>query len=245
MIDRILAIEKAVREGLIMKEESQIHSRLSSLTPIKKPSSSSRPISSVKKPSQLLSPQDDDESLLHQLRREEFEREHQGKDYYHDEQGQYNLSLDDQSTFSTLASPTFNYSQHSISLSIASPTKPNHTTFSPVKSNHTAFSSTKPQHSSILSPTKPHSSFLSPTKQQHSFTSPHHHRLTQPMAPPSSRLSINQSMNDSSETSFLGDLPHFCKFSLHFFIHSISTEEANAKKNVYCNEYSFLSFPYS
>ena len=29
MIERILAIEKAVREGLIMKEESQIHSRLS------------------------------------------------------------------------------------------------------------------------------------------------------------------------------------------------------------------------
>ena len=239
MIERILAIEKAVREGLIMKEESQIHSRVSSLTPIKKPSSSSHPISSIKKPSQFLAPQDDDESLLHQLRREEFEREHQGKDYYHDEQGQYNLSLDDQSTFSTFVSPTFNYSQQSISLSTVSPTKPNHTAFSPVKSNPTAFSSTKP-HSSFLSPTKQHqSSFLTPTKPQHSFISPHHHRLTQPMAPPSSRLSINQSMNDSSETSFLGDLPHFCKFSLHFFIHSISTEEANAKKNVYCNEYSF------
>ena len=61
MIERILAIEKAVREGLIMKEESQIHSRVSSLTPIKKSSSSSHPISSIKKPSQFLAPQDDDE----------------------------------------------------------------------------------------------------------------------------------------------------------------------------------------
>lgn len=177
MINRILAIEKAVREGLVMKEESQIHSRISTLTPIKKPTATYR-VSTIKKSSRLFTPAygDDDESLLHQLRREEFERDHQGEDYFHDEQGQYNLSLDDKSSFTTLASPSFNRTQQSV--------------FSPK--------------------TQQNSTFFSPTKPQPSFTSPRLPRTGQPMGPPSSRLSISRSMNESSEISYLGDLPYFC-----------------------------------
>lgn len=42
---------------------------------------------------------DDDESLLHQLRREEFQKQNRGKDYFFDPSGRYNISVDDVSTF--------------------------------------------------------------------------------------------------------------------------------------------------
>lgn len=86
MIDRILSVEQAVKEGLSQKEERQSHLSILSLTPIK-PRYNQTADSS------------DDESLLHQLRREDYYRTHKGGDYYHDENGQYNISLDDQSTF--------------------------------------------------------------------------------------------------------------------------------------------------
>lgn len=58
---------------------------------------------------------DDDESLLHQLRREEFQRARPNGDYYHNEQGQYNISLDDQTTYeathSVFISPSINRTQ--------------------------------------------------------------------------------------------------------------------------------------
>lgn len=81
------------------------------LTPIKKPS-----IEEVH--STIID--DDDESLLHQLRREEFQRAKPNGDYYHNEQGQYNISLDDQTTcegtHSVFLSPSVNRTQLSFQL---------------------------------------------------------------------------------------------------------------------------------
>ena len=135
MIDRILSVEQAVKAGLSQKEERQSQISLLSLTPIK--------------PHHPPSPDfSEEESLLHQLRREEYYRTHQGGDYYHDENGQYNLSLDDQSTFN--------------------------------------------EPSELRTPVR--------SRISSSFQMP----------PPSARLSFTHSIQDSSEASFLGDLPHFC-----------------------------------
>ena len=87
LVSRILQVEQAVKQGLSFRESST-----------KLPSApSSPPIS--KKP--LASPSiiDDDESLLHQLRREEFQKQNRGKDYFFDPSGRYNISVDDVSTF--------------------------------------------------------------------------------------------------------------------------------------------------
>ena len=101
LIDRIFSVENAVRQGLSIREERSISSYAPSTTPIPKVKSRDhRPMESLS----------DDESLLHQLRREEFERNHQNQDYYHDANGHYNISLDDQSSFSdvpSLAATTF------------------------------------------------------------------------------------------------------------------------------------------
>ena len=89
LIDRILAVENAFKQGINTREELNIHHSLLS-TPVK-PS----PVISRLQASSV-----NEESLLHQLRREEFEREHKEGDFYHDSIGQYRLSLDDQSSFS-------------------------------------------------------------------------------------------------------------------------------------------------
>ena len=93
LISRILQMEEAVKQGLTVREElnSSIQPSQSILSPT--------PIRSrhISMPSAI----DEDESLLHQLRREEFNRNHAGADYYHTPDGQYNLSVDDQSTFLT------------------------------------------------------------------------------------------------------------------------------------------------
>lgn len=93
LISRILQMEGAVKQGLTVREELN-----SSIQP-SKPLVSPTPILSrhVVVPSVV----DEDESLLHQLRREEFNRIHTDEDYYHGPDGQYNLSVDDQSTYLT------------------------------------------------------------------------------------------------------------------------------------------------
>ena len=93
LIGRILQMEEAVKQGLTVREELnssiQPSQSIISVTPIRSHHAS------------VTSPIDDDESLLHQLRREEFNRKHTGVDYYHTADGRYNLSIDDQSTFLT------------------------------------------------------------------------------------------------------------------------------------------------
>lgn len=90
LIDRVLAVENAFKQGITTREEMNIHHSLLS-TPVK-----SSPVTSRLQASSVYG----EESLLHQLRREEFEREHKEGDFYHDSIGQYRLSLDDQSSFS-------------------------------------------------------------------------------------------------------------------------------------------------
>lgn len=90
LVDRLLAVENAFKQGVTAREERATHRTL--LPSPAKPS----PVTSRLQTSSTYG----EESLLHQLRREEFERDHKEGDYFHDSLGQYRVSLDDQSSFS-------------------------------------------------------------------------------------------------------------------------------------------------
>ena len=114
LIDRLVSLEQAVRSGLSVREERSIGSRRASnrvFLPLGIPSASlgspgspgsigRRAVGGVGGVGVRNESMSDEETLLHQLRREEFERNHEGEDYYRDANGRYNLSLDDQSDFS-------------------------------------------------------------------------------------------------------------------------------------------------
>ena len=118
LVARLVSLEQAVRSGLSVREERCIESRGSraSPRPLGIPSASVGSIGSPGSPAGRAmgarrgrgGSGSDEETLLHQLRREEFERNHEGEDYYRDKDGRYNLSLDDQSDFSDATNPNAN-----------------------------------------------------------------------------------------------------------------------------------------
>ena len=118
LVARLVSLEQAVRSGLSVREERCIESRGSraSPRPLGIPSASAGSAGSVGSAAGRAmgarrgrgGSESDEETLLHQLRREEFERNHEGEDYYRDKDGRYNLSLDDQSDFSDATNPNAN-----------------------------------------------------------------------------------------------------------------------------------------
>ena len=86
-------MEHALKQGLAARDSQAADASSSRIA--SPPLSPSLPPSTSLKTSHTL----DDESLLHQLRREAFERAHQGQDYFRDSAGRYNISLDDRSSF--------------------------------------------------------------------------------------------------------------------------------------------------
>ena len=118
LVARLVSLEQAVRSGLSVREERCIESRGSraSTRPLGIPSASVGSVGSPGSPAGRAmgarrgrgGSGSDEETLLHQLRREEFERNHEGEDYYRDKDGRYNLSLDDQSDFSDATNPNAN-----------------------------------------------------------------------------------------------------------------------------------------
>ena len=104
MIERVISVETAFREGLQHKEMKQPPLP----SPIKQRYSFDNSFMSE-------SGEEEEESLLHQLRREEYDKNQLS--FYHDENGQYNLSMDDSSSLaqsSMLFSPAIDRSYHGI-----------------------------------------------------------------------------------------------------------------------------------
>lgn len=127
----------------------------------------------------------DEETLLHQLRREEFERNHEGEDYYRDKDGRYNLSLDDQSDFSDATNPNANFNANFNESTWMSPTQ------SRLQTPHKIINETPYTPHKIINetPYTPHKRVAWSSPGRSVLESPH------------------RSLLDSS--SFLGDLPRF------------------------------------
>lgn len=92
LVDRILSIENAIRQGFTTRNASTTQSTSVAALPTR--SFHASPVQSRVQ----LSTSDADESLLHQLHREQYQREHREGDFFHDAAGQYRVSIDDEST---------------------------------------------------------------------------------------------------------------------------------------------------
>lgn len=92
LVDRILSIENAIRQGFTTRNASTTQSTSVAASPTR--SFHASPVQSRVQ----LSTSDADESLLHQLHREQYQREHREGDFFHDAAGQYRVSIDDEST---------------------------------------------------------------------------------------------------------------------------------------------------
>lgn len=92
LVDRILSIENAIRQGFTTRNASTTQSTSVAASPTR--SFHASPVQSRIQ----LSTSDADESLLHQLHREQYQREHREGDFFHDAAGQYRVSIDDEST---------------------------------------------------------------------------------------------------------------------------------------------------
>lgn len=92
LVDRILSIENAIRQGFTTRNASIAQTASVAASPTR--SFHASPVQSRVQ----LSTSDADESLLHQLHREQYQREHREGDFFHDAAGQYRVSIDDEST---------------------------------------------------------------------------------------------------------------------------------------------------
>ena len=92
LVDRILSIENALRQGFTTRNASIAQTASVAASPTR--SFHASPVQSRVQ----LSTSDADESLLHQLHREQYQREHREGDFFHDAAGQYRVSIDDEST---------------------------------------------------------------------------------------------------------------------------------------------------
>ena len=92
LVDRILSIENAIRQGFTTRNASTAQTASVAASPTR--SFHASPVQSRVQ----LSTSDADESLLHQLHREQYQREHREGDFFHDAAGQYRVSIDDEST---------------------------------------------------------------------------------------------------------------------------------------------------
>ena len=92
LVDRILSIENAIRQGFTTRNASTAQTASVAASPTR--SFHASPVQSRVQ----LSTSDADESLLHQLQREQYQREHREGDFFHDAAGQYRVSIDDEST---------------------------------------------------------------------------------------------------------------------------------------------------
>ena len=92
LVDRILSIENAIRQGFTTRNASIAQTTSVAASPTR--SFHASPVQSRVQ----LSTSDADESLLHQLHREQYQREHREGDFFHDAAGQYRVSIDDEST---------------------------------------------------------------------------------------------------------------------------------------------------
>ena len=92
LVDRILSIENAIRQGFTTRNASIAQTASVAASPTR--SFHASPVQSHVQ----LSTSDADESLLHQLHREQYQREHREGDFFHDAAGQYRVSIDDEST---------------------------------------------------------------------------------------------------------------------------------------------------
>ena len=156
----------------------------------------------------------DEETLLHQLRREEFERNHEGEDYYRDKDGRYNLSLDDQSDFSDATNPNANPNESTW----MSPTQSrlqtphkiiNETPYTPHKIiNETPYTPHKTVNETPYTPHKTvNETPYTPHKIINETPYTPHKRVAWSSPGRSVLESPHRSLLDSS--SFLGDLPRF------------------------------------
>ena len=206
LVARLVSLEQAVRSGLSVREERCIESRGSraSPRPLGIPSASAGSAGSVGSAAGRAmgarrgrgGSGSDEETLLHQLRREEFERNHEGEDYYRDKDGRYNLSLDDQSDFSDATNPNANLNANFNESTWMSPTQSrlqtphkiiNETPYTPHKMvNETPYT---PHKTVNETPYTPHKRVAWSSPGRSVLESPH------------------RSLLDSS--SFLGDLPRF------------------------------------
>ena len=208
LVARLVSLEQAVRSGLSVREERCIESRGSRASPrlLGIPSASVGSVGSIGSPGFNGSAAgramgarrgrggsgSDEETLLHQLRREEFERNHEGEDYYRDKDGRYNLSLDDQSDFSDATNPNANPNESTwmspTQSRLQTPHKMvNETPYTPHKMvNETPYT---PHKTVNETPYTPHKRVAWSSPGRSVLESPH------------------RSLLDSS--SFLGDLPRF------------------------------------
>ena len=92
LVDRILSIENAIRQGFTTRNASIAQTASVAASPTR--SFHASPVQSRVQ----LSTSDADESLLHQLHREQYQREHREGDFFHDAAGQYRVRIDDEST---------------------------------------------------------------------------------------------------------------------------------------------------
>ena len=195
LVARLVSLEQAVRSGLSVREERCIESRGSraSPRPLGIPSASVGSIGSPGSPAGRAmgarrgrgGSESDEETLLHQLRREEFERNHEGEDYYRDKDGRYNLSLDDQSDFSDATNLNANLNANFNESTWMSPTQ------SRLQTPHKIINETPYTPHKIINetPYTPHKRVAWSSPGRSVLESPH------------------RSLLDSS--SFLGDLPRF------------------------------------
>ena len=138
----------------------------------------------------------DEETLLHQLRREEFERNHEGEDYYRDKDGRYNLSLDDQSDFSDATNLNANLNANFNESTWMSPTQ------SRLQTPHKIINETPYTPHKIINETP-----YTPHKTVNETPYTPHKRVAWSSPGRSVLESPHRSLLDSS--SFLGDLPRF------------------------------------
>ena len=126
LITRIIQAEQAVKQGLTAREELSrfppVSSRLSSLHGLPATRQNGVVNNSHLNGNGLLSrrsrshhdqdgDENNDESLLHQLRREDYERLHPGQAYYRNADGQYDISLDDTYSFDSGENSRLNSAQ--------------------------------------------------------------------------------------------------------------------------------------
>ena len=227
LVARLVSLEQAVRSGLSVREERCIESRGSRASPrlLGIPSAS---VGSIGSPGFNGSAAgramgarrgrggsgSDEETLLHQLRREEFERNHEGEDYYRDKDGRYNLSLDDQSDFSDATNPNANPNESTwmspTQSRLQTPHKMvNETPYTPHKIiNETPYTPHKMVNETPYTPHKIiNETPYTPHKTVNETPYTPHKRVAWSSPGRSVLESPHRSLLDSS--SFLGDLPRF------------------------------------
>ena len=234
LVARLVSLEQAVRSGLSVREERCIESRGSraSPRPLGIPSASVGSAGSAGSPGFNGSAAgramgarrgrggsgSDEETLLHQLRREEFERNHEGEDYYRDKDGRYNLSLDDQSDFSDATNLNANLNANFNESTWMSPTQSrlqtphkiiNETPYTPHKIiNETPYTPHKTVNETPYTPRKTvNETPYTPHKTVNETPYTPHKRVAWSSPGRSVLESPHRSLLDSS--SFLGDLPRF------------------------------------